>query len=99
MNDKSDKTIEGVEMVFSVGTTLGIVSEMSDDVMRSVYTVSHTISRSGKFFTEFYALFTTSINQNPDFDIIDPQSYFLFSDFRYGFLLSIANIKVKWKKG
>ncbi len=36
MNDKSDKT-EGVEMivemVFSMGTTLGMVSEMGDEVM------------------------------------------------------------------
>ncbi len=33
MNKKSDKTIEGVEMVFFMGATLGVVSEMSDDVI------------------------------------------------------------------
>ncbi len=53
------------------------------------------ISRSGTFFTEFYMLFTTRINQSPNFNIIDPQlcfSYFpiWFSDFRYGFQLRVT---------
>ncbi len=48
MNDKSDKTIEGVEMivemVFSMEATLGMVSEMSDDIMRiDLYSFSYTI--------------------------------------------------------
>ncbi len=48
MNDKSDKMIEGVEMivemVFSMETTLGMVSEMSDDIMRiDLYSFSYNI--------------------------------------------------------
>ncbi len=34
MNNKNDKMIEGVEMIFSIGATLGMVSEMSEDVMQ-----------------------------------------------------------------
>ncbi len=33
MNDKSDKMTEGMEMVFSMRATLGIVSEKSDEIM------------------------------------------------------------------
>ncbi len=44
MNDMIDKTIEGVEMVFSMGATLGVVSEMSDDVMQiDLYSFSYNI--------------------------------------------------------
>ncbi len=44
MNDKSDKTIEDVEMVFSLGTTLGMVSEMHDDFMWiDLYSFSYNI--------------------------------------------------------
>ncbi len=48
MNDKSDKTIEGAEMivetVFSIGVTLDMVSEMSNDVMRiDLYSFSYNI--------------------------------------------------------
>ncbi len=48
MNNKSDKTIEDVEMtvevVFSMGATLGMVSKMSDDVMRiNLYSFSYDI--------------------------------------------------------
>ncbi len=44
MNDKSDKTIEGVAMVFSMGATLNMVSEMSDGVMRiDLYSFSYNI--------------------------------------------------------
>ncbi len=93
MNEKSDKTIEGVEMVFSMGTTLGMVSEMSDGIMRiDLYRFSYNIEIWDIFYW-FYVLFTTTINQNPDFDIIDPQLCFCifldfwFSDFRYGFPL------------
>ncbi len=86
-----------MEMVFSVGMTFGMVSEMSDDIMRiDLYTVSHTISRFETFLIEFCVLFTTRINQNPDFDIIDQQSCFCvfldfwFSNFRYCFPLRIT---------
>ncbi len=44
MNDKSDKMIEDVEMVFLMGATLCMVSEMSDDVMRiDLYSFLHNI--------------------------------------------------------
>ncbi len=44
MNDKHDKTIEGVEMVLLMGATLGMVSEMSDDVMQiNLYNFSYNI--------------------------------------------------------
>ncbi len=42
MNDKSDEMI--VEMVFSMETTLGMVSQMSDDVMRiDLYSITYNI--------------------------------------------------------
>ncbi len=46
MNDKSDKAIKGVEMimemVFSMGATLAMVSEMNDDVMQiDLYSFSY----------------------------------------------------------
>ncbi len=42
MNDKSDNTTDGMEMVFSMGATLGMVSEMSDDIMRiNLYSFSY----------------------------------------------------------
>ncbi len=55
MNDGSDKTIEGVQMivetVFLMGTTLGMVSEMSDDVMRiDLYSFSYNIEIWDTFY-------------------------------------------------
>ncbi len=44
MTNESDKTIDGVEMVFLMGTTLGMVSEMGDDIMRiDLYSFSYNI--------------------------------------------------------
>ncbi len=48
MKDKSDKMIEGVEMmvemVFLMGATLGMVSEMSNDIMRiDLYSFSYEV--------------------------------------------------------
>ncbi len=48
MNVRCDKTIEGVEMivemVFSMGATLGMISEMSDNVVRiNLYIFAYNI--------------------------------------------------------
>ncbi len=105
MNDKSYKTTEGVEMivgmVFSIGATLLMVSEMSDDGI-DLHSFSYNIEIWDIFFIEFYMLFTTRINQNPNFHIIDLQLCFCvfldfwFSNFKYGFPLCIThNIKVR----
>ncbi len=97
MNVKSDRMIERVEMVFLKDATLGMVSEIINDVMRiNLYSFS-TVSRSGTFFIEFYVAFTTRINQNPNFNIIDLQLCFCvfldfwFSNFRYSFPLRVTN--------
>ncbi len=51
MNINSDETMEGMEMVFSMGTTLGMVSEISDDVMRiDLYSFSYNIKMWGIFY-------------------------------------------------
>ncbi len=59
MKDKSDKTIEGgemimeimEEMVFSMGMTLGMVSEMSYDIMRiDFYSFSYNIEIWDSFY-------------------------------------------------
>ncbi len=73
MNDKSDKTLEGVEMimemVFSMEATIGMVSEMSDDVMRSdLYRFSYNIEIWGIFywilcaFIRFYFIHFSRLN-------------------------------------
>ncbi len=59
MNDKIDKTIEGVEMigeiVFLMGTTLGMVSEMSDDIMGiNLYSFLYNIE-----ILDFFLLYST----------------------------------------
>ncbi len=51
MNHKSDKTIKGMEikleMVYSMGATLGLISDMSDDVMRiDLYSFSYSRYRN-----------------------------------------------------
>ncbi len=51
-----------MEMVFSMGATLGMVFEMSDDDMRiDLYSFSYDIE-IWDFFIEFCTLFTTRIN-------------------------------------
>ncbi len=63
--------MEDVEMVFSMWVTLGMISEMSNDVMRiDLYSFSYNIE-IWNVFIKFYVLFTTRINQNPNFHIID----------------------------
>ncbi len=58
MNNKSDKTIEGVEMVFLTGATLGLVSEMSDDVMRiDLYSFSYDIEIWNIFYWILYTFY------------------------------------------